>query len=56
MSMPQEFVEKFGEQTPYNRPGQPIEVAKVFVFLASDDASYVTGHVYGVTGGEEMAV
>lgn len=54
MAMPQEMVRNFGKQTPYKRPGQPVEVAKLFVFLASDDASYITGRVYGVTGGEEM--
>lgn len=56
MAMPEEKVREFGKQTLMGRPGQPIEVAKVFVFLASDDASYVTGHVYGVTGGSEMPV
>jgi NAD(P)-dependent dehydrogenase (short-subunit alcohol dehydrogenase family) len=54
MAMPKERVEKFGAHTLMGRPGQPVEVAKVFVFLASDDASYVTGHIYGVTGGMEM--
>ena len=56
MSRPEEKVKKFGEQTPMKRPGQPIEVANVFVFLASDAASYVTGHIYGVTGGQDMIV
>lgn len=54
MAMPPDMVETFGQHTELGRPGQPIEVAKVFVFLASDDASYVTGHIYGVTGGDEM--
>lgn len=53
---PENHVEQFGSQSYLKRPGQPIEVAKVFVFLASDDASYVTGHIYGVTGGQEMGV
>lgn len=53
---PRDHVEQFGTQSWLKRPGQPIEVAGVFVFLASDDASYVTGHVYGVTGGQEMGV
>lgn len=53
---PPKHVEQFGSQSYLKRPGQPIEVASVYVFLASEDASYVTGHVYGVTGGMEMAV
>lgn len=50
-TMPPEKVEKFGENTLFKRPAQPIELAKLFVFLASDDASYVTGEVFGATGG-----
>jgi NAD(P)-dependent dehydrogenase (short-subunit alcohol dehydrogenase family) len=50
-TMPPEQVKSFGEQTPMKRPGQPIEAATVFVFLASDDASYVSGARYAVTGG-----
>jgi NAD(P)-dependent dehydrogenase (short-subunit alcohol dehydrogenase family) len=50
-TMPAEKVKKFGENTAFGRPAQPVELAKVFVFLASDDASYVTGEVYGATGG-----
>jgi NAD(P)-dependent dehydrogenase (short-subunit alcohol dehydrogenase family) len=53
-TMPKEQVEKFGQNTPMKRAGQPKEVAPVFVFLASDDASYVTGAVYPVTGGTPM--
>jgi NAD(P)-dependent dehydrogenase (short-subunit alcohol dehydrogenase family) len=53
-TMPREKVEHFGENTPLKRAGQPKEVAPVFVFLASDDASYVTGAVYPVTGGTPM--
>jgi NAD(P)-dependent dehydrogenase (short-subunit alcohol dehydrogenase family) len=53
-SMPKEKVQHFGENTPLKRAGQPREVAPVFVFLASDDASYVTGAVYPVTGGTPM--
>ena len=48
---PQDSIETFGEDTPYGRPGQPAEIAPVFVFLASPEAGYVTGEVYGVTGG-----
>ncbi len=41
----------FGSDTPMKRAGQPVELADVYVFLASPEASYVTGQVYGVTGG-----
>ena len=41
----------FGKQSAFGRPAQPVELAAVYVFLASDDASYVTGEVYGATGG-----
>lgn len=50
-TMPTEKVKTFGSNTGFGRPAQPIEIAKIFVFLASDDASYVTGEVYGATGG-----
>jgi NAD(P)-dependent dehydrogenase (short-subunit alcohol dehydrogenase family) len=50
-TMPPEQVESFGQDVPMKRPGQPKEVATLFVFLASDDASYVTGARYAVTGG-----
>jgi NAD(P)-dependent dehydrogenase (short-subunit alcohol dehydrogenase family) len=53
-TMPPEMVEKFGENTPMKRAGQPKEVAPIFVFLASEEASYVTGAVYPVTGGNPM--
>lgn len=49
---PREFVEKFGADTVFGRPAQPAEVAPVYVFLASKYASYITGEVYGVTGGK----
>lgn len=41
----------FGENTVFGRPAQPRELAPLFVWLASDEASYVTGEVYGATGG-----
>ena len=44
-------VEKFDENTVFKRPTPPIEFARVFVFLASNDASYVTGGVFGATPG-----
>jgi len=53
-TMDPEMVASFGQQTPMKRPGQPAEVAPVFVFLASDEASYVTGARYEVTGGTPM--
>lgn len=51
-TMPEEKVKTFGENSLFKRPAQPIEMAKVFVFLASADASYVTGEVYAATGGK----
>ncbi|PFG38237.1 hypothetical protein ATJ97_0709 [Georgenia soli] len=47
-------VKDFGMNTPLGRPGQPIEVATAFVYLASDEASYVSGTVLGVTGGKPV--
>jgi NAD(P)-dependent dehydrogenase (short-subunit alcohol dehydrogenase family) len=46
-----EKVEKFGEQTPMGRPGQPAELASIYVQLAASDASYATGQIYGSAGG-----
>jgi NAD(P)-dependent dehydrogenase (short-subunit alcohol dehydrogenase family) len=51
-TMPAEAVKKFGSDTAFERAAQPIEIAPVFVFLASNEARYVTGEVYGVTGGK----
>jgi NAD(P)-dependent dehydrogenase (short-subunit alcohol dehydrogenase family) len=51
-TMPQEKVQKFGGDTVFGRPAQPVELAPVYVFLASAEASYVTGEVYGATGGQ----
>lgn len=48
---PQEDVETFGADVPLGRPGQPAEIAPAFVFLATQEAGYVTGEVIGVTGG-----
>jgi NAD(P)-dependent dehydrogenase (short-subunit alcohol dehydrogenase family) len=53
-TFPPEKIESFGKNVPMKRPGQPKEVAPVFVFLASEDASYVTGAMYPVTGGTPM--
>jgi NAD(P)-dependent dehydrogenase (short-subunit alcohol dehydrogenase family) len=53
-TMPPEHVASFGQSTPMKRPGQPAEVAPVYVFLASEQASYVTGALYAVTGGTPL--
>lgn len=53
-TMPDEEVQNFGGNTPLGRPGQPVEVAPIYVLLASDEASYITGQRYGVTGGKPM--
>jgi NAD(P)-dependent dehydrogenase (short-subunit alcohol dehydrogenase family) len=50
-TMPPEKVERFGQDVRLGRAGQPKEVAPVYVFLASEDASYITGAMYAVTGG-----
>lgn len=48
---PAEKLPTFGEQSPLGRPGQPVELAGSFVYLASDDASFTTGSTVSVTGG-----
>jgi NAD(P)-dependent dehydrogenase (short-subunit alcohol dehydrogenase family) len=53
-TMPEEKVEAFGEQAPLERPGQPAELAPVYVMLASDEASYVSGARVAVTGGNPI--
>ena len=50
-TMPADEVASFGDETPMKRPGQPKEVAPVFVMLASDEASYISGARIAVTGG-----
>lgn len=47
----QEKLKSFGGQTPLGRPGQPVELASIYVQLAASDASYATGQVYGAAGG-----
>ena len=49
--VPEEKLERFGEKAPMGRPGQPVELAPPFVFLASQESSYVTGETIAVTGG-----
>ncbi|WP_345816479.1 SDR family oxidoreductase [Paraburkholderia sp. PREW-6R] len=51
---PQDKIEKFGTEAPMKRPGQPAELAPVYVLLASQESSFVTGEVYGVTGGNHL--
>lgn len=46
-----QHVESFGEDTPLGRPGQPVELAEAYVFLASDGATYITGQTIHVNGG-----
>lgn len=52
MSMPDP--EKFGQNNPMQRPAQPAELAPAYVFLASQDASYIAGEILGVTGGKPL--
>lgn len=46
-----EKLKEFGGQTPFGRPGQPAELASIYVQLTANDASYATGQVYGAAGG-----
>src|SRR4051794_32117505 len=53
-TMPEEKVDSFGKQVPMGRAGQPAELAPVYVLLASDEASYVSGARVAVTGGKPI--
>jgi NAD(P)-dependent dehydrogenase (short-subunit alcohol dehydrogenase family) len=53
-TMPDEKVATFGQQTPIGRAGQPAELAPAYVFLASQESSYITGERLGVAGGGIM--
>jgi len=53
-TMPPEQVKSFGEEVPMGRAGQPKELAPVYVLLASDEASYVSGARIAVTGGQPI--
>jgi NAD(P)-dependent dehydrogenase (short-subunit alcohol dehydrogenase family) len=50
-TMPPDAVEDFGSQSPIGRPAQPAELAPAYVFLASEESSYIVGETLGVTGG-----
>jgi NAD(P)-dependent dehydrogenase (short-subunit alcohol dehydrogenase family) len=52
---PDEKVQQFGKDSDFGRPGQPVELAPVYVLLASQEASFINGEVYGVTGGKGIA-
>lgn len=51
---PADKLETFGQNTPLGRPGQPAELAPAYVYLASQESSYVTAEVIGVTGGNHL--
>jgi len=53
-TMPDEAVQNFGSKTPLGRPGQPVEVAPIYVLLGSDEGSYISGSRYAVTGGKPI--
>jgi NAD(P)-dependent dehydrogenase (short-subunit alcohol dehydrogenase family) len=53
-SMPAETTAQFGATNPVGRPAQPVELAPAFVFLASQESSFVNGEILGVTGGQPL--
>lgn len=53
-TMPEEKVANFGDDTPLGRAGQPAELAPVYVMLASDEDSYISGARVAVTGGRPV--
>lgn len=53
-TVPEDLLKKFADQTMIGRLGQPIEIANAALFLASDESSYVTGHVLSVNGGMRL--
>jgi NAD(P)-dependent dehydrogenase (short-subunit alcohol dehydrogenase family) len=44
---------KVGGRSPLKRPGQPAELARIYVLLAANESSYTTGHIYGAAGGAD---
>lgn len=53
-TMTSDDIKNFGSQTPLGRPGQPAELAPLYVLLASDESSYISGSRIGVTGGKPI--
>jgi NAD(P)-dependent dehydrogenase (short-subunit alcohol dehydrogenase family) len=53
-TMTEDDITNFGKNTPLGRPGQPVEVAPIYVLLACDEGSYISGTRYGVTGGKPI--
>ena len=53
-TMPPDKVKSFGKDTPLGRPGQPKELAGIYVLLASEEGSYMTGGIHAVTGGTPL--
>jgi NAD(P)-dependent dehydrogenase (short-subunit alcohol dehydrogenase family) len=51
---PADKIPEFGAEVPMKRPGQPAECGPVYVFLASQESSFITGEVFGVTGGNTL--
>jgi NAD(P)-dependent dehydrogenase (short-subunit alcohol dehydrogenase family) len=51
-TMPEEKTQQFGQHTAFGRAAQPVEIAPLFVFLASNESRFVSGEVYGATGGQ----
>jgi NAD(P)-dependent dehydrogenase (short-subunit alcohol dehydrogenase family) len=53
-TMPPDMVKSFGEQAPIGRAAQPVKLAPAYVFLASQESSYIAGETIAVTGGKPL--